>query len=44
VDRSVVAGHLYGQRPLGALDFLVWRSVSEFELPAPESAERIEER
>jgi GT2 family glycosyltransferase len=28
VDRSVVAGHLYGERPLGALDFMVWRAAA----------------
>jgi hypothetical protein len=30
VDRSVVAAHLYGDRPLGALDFVVWDSVSDY--------------
>lgn len=30
VDRSVVAAHLYGDRPLGALDFIVWDSVSDY--------------
>lgn len=29
LDRSVVAGHLYGERPLGALDFMTWRKASE---------------
>lgn len=31
VDRAVTAGHLAGDRPLGALDFLVWDAVSDYE-------------
>ena len=30
VDYSVVAGHLYGDRPIGPLDFIVWDAVSEY--------------
>jgi hypothetical protein len=31
VDRSVVAAHLYGDRPIGALDWLVWDRVSNYQ-------------
>jgi hypothetical protein len=31
LDRSVVAGHLYGERPLGALDFTAWRRAGQGE-------------
>lgn len=30
IDFSVVAGHLYGDRPIGPLDFIVWDAVSEY--------------
>lgn len=30
VDFSVVAGHLYGDRPIGPLDFMVWDAVSDY--------------
>ncbi len=30
VDRSVVAGHSYGDRPLGALDFLAWNAITDW--------------
>lgn len=28
LDRSVIAGHIYGDRPLGAVDFMVWRQAA----------------
>uniref|UniRef100_A0A6M3KPK1 Glycosyltransferase n=1 Tax=viral metagenome TaxID=1070528 RepID=A0A6M3KPK1_9ZZZZ len=31
VDRSVVAGHMYGEGSLGALDFLVWDAVVDWQ-------------
>jgi len=30
VDRSVVAGHQYGERSLGALDFLAWDKITDW--------------
>lgn len=30
-DRSVTTGHLYGERSLAGLDFIVWDSVSEYD-------------
>jgi len=30
MDRSVVAGHMYGQRSLGSLDFLAWDSITDW--------------
>jgi hypothetical protein len=30
VDRSCIAGHLAGDIPTGALDFLAWDNVSDF--------------
>jgi len=30
VDRSVVAAHMYGEQPLGALDFLVWDNATDW--------------
>lgn len=36
VDRAVIAGHLAGDRPLSALDFLVWDAVSAYETPTKE--------
>lgn len=31
MDRSVVASHMYGERPLGALDFLAWDAITDWE-------------
>lgn len=31
MDRSVVAGHMYGERSLGALDFLAWDAITDWE-------------
>ncbi len=30
MDRSVVASHMYGERPLGALDFLAWDAITDW--------------
>lgn len=30
MDRSVVAGHMYGRRSLGALDFLAWDAITDW--------------
>jgi len=30
MDRSVIAGHMYGERSLGALDFLAWDAITDW--------------